>query len=211
LNPNDKVTPAGPDDAVIVSGGEPQVVSVKTEPVPEKTVDQKRQEAWETLVAQVIRRSKGLKAEEAVVLPKGETGHYIKYAYDNQGRFSMGKGHGRRKVRTTSLKAEMGRIYSQFANQLLTAGLTAAFKRSKAEAEQASTPENKVEPKPITADKMKEIQTWAVTKAQKLTEEVMSAPAKAKAKAARKRHRLARRINFGLVPGNCQRAAHSAG
>jgi len=220
------VKPIEAGDKVVINGEPAEVIKVEnlteaaakvpTEPIvidasqlQQEPKQSPMEQAWNNLVTTIIRKSKGLGPDATVEIPAGETGHYVKYALDNQGRLSAGKGRGRRHVRWTSLKAMTARTMQEFYNRLFTAGLTGAFKQAKADAEKESTPENKVEPKQITSEKMQEIQLWASKKAEQLTEERMNGKSKAKDKAARKRQRLSRRVNFGLVPGNAAREIHS--
>jgi hypothetical protein len=147
---------------------------------------------WNDLVMHVIRKSKGLKAEDTVELPEGETGHYVKYALDRFGRLSTGKGHGRRKPRLKPHQAAGNRLMGAlFVNYLSTIFA----------ANQMMSPA----PQGLTMEQQKKAQAYAQAKA----EEIMSAPAKLKAKAARKRQKLARRINAGVIAGNRDRSSHS--
>lgn len=159
-------------------------------------LDTKALELWNNLVTGIIRKAKGLKPEEAVELPNGGEGRYIAYALDSQGRFSAGKGHGRRKVRFKSHQADMERL----KGQLFGIYLTSAFKAAQATAKEGEQAE------PITAEVVHKGQRWIQRKA----EQIMAAPKKRAAKAARKRQQASRRINAGVTPGNSDRRAHAS-
>ncbi|VVB51653.1 Uncharacterised protein [uncultured archaeon] len=197
MNPENELTretvgqPAAPPPVIDMSGGGHKPSEVE--------------QAWDKMVTSLIRKSKGLSEGESVTLPTGETGHYVKYAYDAYGRLSMGKGRGRKRVRFTAHKANEARAFGAIFNTLLSGALVASWKRAQAEAVAASTEENKVEPKPITPEKFQELQKWVAKKAEVIHNE----PKKATAKATRKRQQLARRQNFGLLPGNQARACFS--
>lgn len=200
-----------PGDEVSLDGGSATVIKVETlgeaaakVPVEAAPAVNQMEVAWNRLVVGIIRRARGLKPEDEVELPEGETGRYIKYAMDPSGQYlSPGKGHGRRKVRFTTQKAEVARI----THQLVSAGLAAAFKRAQAEAEAASTPENKVEMKPLDINKLIEIKSWAEAHAPEVYRARIDG---GKSKAARKRHRMSRRVGFELVAGNKAKNTFSA-
>ena len=60
------------------------------------------------------------------------TGTYIKYALDNAGRLSLGKGHGRRRTRLKSHQARK----QQLTAQLFGGYLVSQFKKAQAQTEE---------------------------------------------------------------------------
>lgn len=156
---------------------------------------------WNNLVSNLLRKAKGLKPEEAIELPNGGEGKYIAYAFDNQGRLSVGKQRGRRRQRIKSHQATFNRLVSQ----LFGVYLSSLFRKAQAVAKAASTPEVPVEPVPMTQDDVNRAQKWAIAKAGQIT----NAPKKQAAKAARARQKVSRRINSGVLAGNSDRCAHA--
>lgn len=151
----------------------PEVHTAETVPVePVKSIH----DHWNELVAHVIRKAKGLKPEDTIDLPAGETGHYVAYALDKHGRLSTGKGHGRLKVRLKPHQAEGNRL----AGKLFVNYLSSIFA-----ANQMLSPA----PAALTQEQMQKAQAYSLAKA----EEIMHGPSKTKAKAARRRQRLSRR------------------
>jgi hypothetical protein len=154
-------------------------------------------ELWQNVVTSVIRKSKGLKPEDTVELPDGNEGRYIAFALDNQGRLSMGKPHGRRKVRLKPHQAAK----AELTQRLFGGYLASKFQEAKAVAVAAGTPD---EVGQFKMEDFTKAQKWAVRKAEVLT----NAPLKAAAKKARRRQQASRRICFGIVPTD--RRAHTA-
>lgn len=153
-------------------------------------------EMWGKLVRGIIRKAKGLKEEDVVDLPEGETGKYIAYALDNHGRLSVGKGRGRRKTRLKPHQAALQRLTGQLFGVYLTSAFKAAQDVAKAEGTEA---------KQIDGTIVQKAQKWATDKAIELT----ARPVRAAAKAARKRGEASRLINAGIRPSNPRRA-HAA-
>lgn len=163
-------------------------------------------EIWTKTVKAVIRQSKGLKADEEVELPNGGTGRYIKYAFDNRGQLSTGKGHGRRRRRVKPHMLEFTRL----SQQLFGVYLQSEFKKAaaqlqidKAAAEASGSPAPEMPA--MTQDIFNRAQVWATRKA----EEVLKARADVGRKAARLRQKTSRRINAGTIPGNSDRRSHA--
>lgn len=155
-------------------------------------------ELWQVVVTDVVRKSRGLKPEDVVTLPDGNEGRYIAFAFDNQGRLSMGKGHGRRKVRFKTHQA---------AKQKMTMNLFGGYLASKFKEAQAQAAKDGVKDiGQFSQADFEKAQKWAVRKAEVLT----NAPTKAARKAANLRSRISRRINAGVIPGNSDRRSHSA-
>lgn len=176
----------------------------KSEELNEGQLAAKRHELaekqWGDIVRGIIRKSKNLKADAEVEMPEGETGRYIKYAYDNQGRFSLGKAKGRRlRPHQSPAAIELLRVTNFCLHQELGKVFKAMETAAKAEGEDAK-PSNIDQ---IAFDKCRD-KAFA-----RAVDVIHRSKADAK-KARRQRHRTARRINFGLIPGNARRDSHSA-
>lgn len=165
--------------------------AVVNEPTPESALT-----LWETVVRNVLRKSRGLKPEDHVDLPKGETGKYIRLALDRHGRLSLGKGHGRRQPRKRAHQLAIAKIEGAIFGQRLAK----LFTKAQDAAKQAGTEELK----PLEAKQVE----FAARLSREAAIKLFGRDRKIAAKAARKRHRMARRINFGLVAGKHITHAH---
>ena len=174
-----------------------------SEPVKAPAVTAEMLAQWSSVVSNILRKSKKLAPENEVELPEGGTGTYIKYALDKNGRLSTGRGrgegYGRRKgVRLTSYQATKNKMTGMLFDNYLGSLFRARQKEAQAPPEVDG---KRPDPKPMTQVDVQKAQAYAADMAERLT----TMNAKAKAKAARKRQDVSRRINRGLIPGNSQR------
>ena len=192
-------------DTMEVNGRRARVTAINEETgqptfqfIDKAEVLKKAEAAWNSLVINIIRKSKGLKPEEHVDLPSGGTGTYVRYAMNNQGQFALPKGRGRRKPHRKPRAILFGRL----VNHYFGVALTGAYKKSVEDAKAAG----KENPEPITQFIVRAAQEFAIEQAQKS----IKRHADVDRKARQARQKLSRRINFGLVAGNANHCAHAA-
>ncbi len=199
-------------DEVMVNGQPATVVKVDSSGQPEfkatapefktaapatLTLEEQRQKAWDDMVISILRTAHP--EDKEVKLPTGATGHYVKFALDNQGRFAMPKPKGMRRRPHQKPKAILlGKLMQHFFGL----ALSAAFTKAKKDADAAG----KEQPEPITHSIVQEAQKFAIAQAEK----TMKKAADIERKARRDRQKTSRRINFGLVPGNTDRRSHAS-
>lgn len=163
-------------------------------------------EIWTKTVKAVIRQSKGLKAEEEVELPTGERGTYIRYAFDNRGQLSTGKGKGRRQRRIKPHQLEFTRLSQQLFGVYLQSEFKKATAQLKLDTDAAQASGSPAPEMPaMSQDIFNKAQLWATRKA----EELIKRRDDVGRKAARKRRDTSRRINAGILAGNSDRRSHS--
>lgn len=179
------------------------VIDENAAPKP-PTIEQQRETDWVNLVSGIIRKSKKLPENAPIDMPVSED-RYVKYAFDNKGRFSLGRPAGRnnwsmrRKLRMNPNLLELQRLASYCLNLELGKFFKKASEAASKEGANAKQP----------SLEQKDFQKM-VAKAQARAEELFKkrrAPGK---KAARLRHRIARAVNFGTVQGNSRRNPHAA-
>lgn len=152
-------------------------------------------EIWNTTVRNIIRKAKGLKPEDHVDLPNGETGRYLRLALDKNGNLSTGKRHGRLKARRRPSQVALAML----EQQLFAERLAFFFKRARRIAD-----ETKAEIKPINQEQFAAALRYSKEEALLRT----LRPIKAARKAARKRQQNSRRVNAGIL--QTHRSVHSA-
>lgn len=161
-------------------------------------------EQWRKTVTEIIRHARGLKPEDFVELPSGETGRYIRHAFDNKGRLSLGKKHGRMKQRPNKAAFAISligqRLFTKFLVKEFHKFLVKEFHKSQTQIGSPDTPTQ------TTAEINQKCQRNAARQA----EREYNGPIKAQAKAARRRQQTSRRINAGLIPGGADRRSHAA-
>src|SRR5258708_3978322 len=150
-------------------------------------------EQWDKLVEgvrAVLRKAKGLPEDEIVTLP-GDTlpVRYIRYALDKKGMLATGKQHGRRRPHWNKRKLALKSLSIEL------------FRREFAAYEAARKGIYEKDGKKFDGMHAADIKILATRIAVILRGEFNAARPAARV-AARNRQRVARRINFGLLPGN---------
>lgn len=164
-----------------------------------KMVDQVSAQ-WKQICEDIHRRAHKLQKDAEVTLPE-HAGTYSVLAVDANGRPSMPKQRGRRHPHLKPHAIELRRLVAKYFQRNLTVLFTEAQKKAKAETKEGETPTIS----PITQQEFDEAREVAVVMAQEDMENTGKF-----SRNARRRHRLARRINFGLIAGNKDRRSHAA-
>lgn len=155
-------------------------------------------EQWDKLVEgmrAVLRKAKGLPEDGVVTLP-GDTlpVRYIRYALDKNGMLATGKKHGRQRPHWNKKKLALKSLSIEL------------FRREFAAYETAMRAAKGKEWDGMQEADLKIVATRVAV--------ILPGEFKVARKAARtarhNRQRVARRINFGLIPGNSDRRAHAA-
>lgn len=172
-------------------------------PVSNEEIQAMREKQWNTVVTTIIRKSKGLKDEAEVTLPTGETGRYIKYALDNQGRLSLGARRGRIKPRPNQTVSLVTNLAQRLFPKLLHEMIGEMLKTRKEE--------DKDKPMQFSDELVQLVASRAGLQAKKF----YSSKQKRESKAIRLRQKISRRINAGSVrpsyfEGNRDRRSHAA-
>lgn len=156
------------------------------------------QAQWDKLVdgcRAVLRKAKGLPEEDVVVLPGDSApGRYVRYALDKNGYLSTGKKHGRRRPHWNKKKLALKDLSIQL------------FRREFVLYEEAMRKAKGADWKGMEAA---DLSIVAARVAVILPGEFNARRTAARV-AARNRHRVARRINYGLLASNADRRAHAA-
>jgi hypothetical protein len=196
---------------------ERQVINLEASPVvPAEAPKFNPHVAWDALMRS-IQQAKALGKSPAILedIPTGYTmklgkdkygnvlvpalrGKYVRYAFDRYGRLSTGA-PGRGRLRPHWNKTKL--MIKDLGIELFRQGFTAYSDEMRAEDAKDGKPFQGITPEefaPIAAN--------AVKDAPRLFKKLR----RAERKARRARQHVARRINFGLIPGNVDRRNHAS-
>ncbi len=163
----------------------------------EPKIDEKILALWDA----VVRQANKLKPTDP--LPAStETGRYIKFAYDSAGRLAMPHGKGRRiKPHRNLRKLQQIQDLSFLAEKFFMSRLQTKFQ----EVEAAARLTSPYVLEPLTMETATEMKLWAMQKAH----QIIKTASNAERQARQQRQSVARQINFGIIPGDHNKAAHA--
>jgi hypothetical protein len=154
-------------------------------------------EAWEAIVRQLNPLTSPI-----LPLPKEPRGRYVKYAYAADGSLALPRGRGRRLRPHRNLrKLQRQQDLAHLAQKLFMGAVQSRFNAEQAIAAETSP----FTMSPLTMDSMNEMKAWAVMK----SHEIIQTKENDLSNAARHRRAVSRRINFGILSGDHNKAAHS--